>query len=373
MLERMYASGCRAIFFGMETASPRIQQEINKKLDLDKSSRIVRHSAELGIYSVVSYMLGFPGETEDDLNLTMRSMITETAFGANVQVTLLSLLPGTEIYSRHQDELVYDGSHSGFSPILLTGKTESLIREHPEIFSSFYHVPNRAVPRDTYLFLSDLGNYLEQFIPTLSLIRDYILDDLQTIDLYRYIVKKIPEYPRSAELLTPELFFLADSLFGYLDGLDNRYIPPHVWEVFHFDFTKAFMIAAYQHWGLMHAGLQEDPGNNGQPGLEDRIHRRPYWSIVSSKHYLYDYIKEPGRMRETARFRRGRFNYLLLPVSHRKVKVLKIPGKELPVYNAEDNMSVGEIVKKNVGNLPEDRILHIIRRMKRLGLIDISS
>jgi hypothetical protein len=38
----------------------------------------------------------------------------------------------------------------------------------------------------------------------------------------------------------------------------------------------------------------------------------------------------------------------------------------------DEQTTVGEIITKNEGILPEDRILHIIRRMIRLGLVDIN-
>ena len=374
LLDLMYESGCRAIFFGLETGSPRIQAEIRKNLDLVKASNMVRHSAELGIFTVVSYMLGFPGETTEDLNRTLQSMVMETAHGAYTQLTLLSLLPGTPIYHDHRKELVYDGSHSGFSVTHPTERTDAMIRDFPEIFSSFYHLPSKNIPRETLLFISDLANYLEHFIPTLSILRDPLLKELPSFDLYGYIEDHIQEYTGSGDIPLPELYFLTDSLKTYLKWLNERDLPQYAWDIFQVDFTKAFMIAKYKRWQLLNAGSESSPAKD--PGLlnpAERISRRPYWSIMESHHYIYDLAVEPVRMRGWARFRKGKYHYLVLPVSHRLANIHKIPCKELPVYNSEDKMTIGEIVKKNAGILPEDRILHIIRRMKRLGLIDIGS
>ena len=80
---------------------------------------------------------------------------------------------------------------------------------------------------------------------------------------------------------------------------------------------------------------------------------------------------EPARRRDRARFRKGTCHYLVLPVSHRLANIYKIPGKEALIYMVKEKTTVREIVNKNEGILPEDRILHIIRWMMRLGLVDI--
>lgn len=372
LLDLMYKSGCRAVFFGMETGSPRIQKEIQKNLDVGKASRIIRHCAKLGIYTVVSYMLGFPAENREDLNLTLRSMVQETSHGAYTQLTLLSVLPGTILHREHLEELSYDGSHSGFSDIYPTGRIESMIRDHPDIFSSFYYLRNTEIRRETLLFISALGNYLESFIPTLSLLRDYLSHDLPSMDLCDYIEDKIPEYLETKEYPLPELYFLTDSLKKYLEELIERDLPLYAWDVFHFDFTKAFMIAKYKRWQQLNVVLKTETGRSAGIRPGDTLTRRPYWNIMESGHYIYDFVMEPVRRRDRARFRKGSYYYLVLPVSHRLANIYKIPAKEVPVFMIDEKTTVGEIITKNEGILSEDRILHIIRRMIRLGLVDIN-
>ncbi|MFC2098997.1 B12-binding domain-containing radical SAM protein [Bacteroidota bacterium] len=371
ILDVMYESGCRAIFFGMETGSPRIQKEIRKNLNLDRAARIIRHSAKLGIYTVVSYMMGFPGETRDDLMKTLNSILRESAYGAHTQLTMLSLLPGTPVYQDHKNELVYDGLHSPFSKIYSTAQIESMINKDPEIFSSFYHLPNKNIPRKTYLFISELANYLEHFVLTLSIIRDSLLQELPTVDLYPYIQDQVKKTEQKKNKPIPELFFLTESIKHYLERLNDKGLPLYAWDVFHLDFTKAFMISKYKRWQLLNAGTFSEPDKVPALGPDTLLEKRPYWSIVKSRHYLYDYLQAPTKRRDLVKFRKGTYHYLVLPVSHRLADILKIPSRELEIYNIVEGSSVREIVNKNKGILREDRILRIIRRMYRLGLIDI--
>ena len=132
------------------------------------------------------------------------------------------------------------------------------------------------------------------------------------------------------------------------------------------------MIAKYKRWQQLNIGSKTIKGRSAVIKPYDTITRRPYWNIIESGHYIYDFVMEPVRKRDLARFRKGSHHYLALPVSHRLANIYKIPRKEVPVYMTEEKTTVGEIVIKNKGILPEDRILHIIRRMIRLGLVDVN-
>ncbi len=68
---RFYEAGCRFVFFGIETGSERLQKYLNKNLNLEKAKQDFRDCSKLGLTSVASFMIGLPGETEDDLKKTI--------------------------------------------------------------------------------------------------------------------------------------------------------------------------------------------------------------------------------------------------------------------------------------------------------------
>jgi len=96
LLDTMKRAGVYKINIGIESGSPRVQKIIRKGLSLDAIRDGVARAAARGIFTHGFFMMGFPDETEDDLNQTIefaRSSDLHTAGFA-----LLSPFPGTEVY-----------------------------------------------------------------------------------------------------------------------------------------------------------------------------------------------------------------------------------------------------------------------------------
>lgn len=71
LLETLAAAGCRHITYGVESGSERVRREIMQRPVTDKRFReVFARTAELGILVTANYMLGLPGETRDDLEMT---------------------------------------------------------------------------------------------------------------------------------------------------------------------------------------------------------------------------------------------------------------------------------------------------------------
>jgi len=64
--------GVYASAFALESGSPRIQKLVGKNLDIDKFLEGVRLATNRGIFSWGFMMLGFPTETEEELDTTIR-------------------------------------------------------------------------------------------------------------------------------------------------------------------------------------------------------------------------------------------------------------------------------------------------------------
>ena len=88
LLELMARAGCVGIFFGIETGSARMQTVIDKRLDISRAKEIIDAVEELRIGSTVSLIAGFPEETREDLEQTVRNAY---AFG-----TVFTLGPATQ-------------------------------------------------------------------------------------------------------------------------------------------------------------------------------------------------------------------------------------------------------------------------------------
>lgn len=84
LLPKMKAAGCWAMFFGIESASPRLQKEMKKGLRRDGAVATIAGLAELGIASTCSFVIGFPDETPEELSATVGMGAELKLLGAGV-------------------------------------------------------------------------------------------------------------------------------------------------------------------------------------------------------------------------------------------------------------------------------------------------
>lgn len=96
--EIMYNSGCRWIFFGVETASPEMCSSIHKGISVEQVYIDIANCANAGILPVSSFIVGLPDETPDQLIQTValaKALPASLAFCA-----YFVLWYGSEYYTR---------------------------------------------------------------------------------------------------------------------------------------------------------------------------------------------------------------------------------------------------------------------------------
>ncbi len=117
LLRKLKAAGCYSITYGIETASPRLQKEIRKNLDIEKVRQVIEWTDEEKIIPQAFLMLGFPGETLEELretiDFTLKSRILRPRYFA------VTVFPRTELYEmarrKYPDfELSDDGDFSRY-------------------------------------------------------------------------------------------------------------------------------------------------------------------------------------------------------------------------------------------------------------------
>ena len=72
LLPKMKTAGCWAMFFGVESASARLQKEMHKGLKREGVVSTIKGLSDLGITSTCSFVIGFPDETSQELSSTIR-------------------------------------------------------------------------------------------------------------------------------------------------------------------------------------------------------------------------------------------------------------------------------------------------------------
>lgn len=100
LLSTMRAAGCVRVYFGAESVVEGSLQYAGRRYAAEEVARAVACAREAGIDQVVtSFIIGFPGETVDDVRATLRFADSLDAF---IQVHALTPFPGTPL-SRNLD------------------------------------------------------------------------------------------------------------------------------------------------------------------------------------------------------------------------------------------------------------------------------
>jgi radical SAM superfamily enzyme YgiQ (UPF0313 family) len=91
-------AGCTYISFSPETGAERLLGLIDKPFDYDLAHKMVILMNRHGIYSQACFVLGFPGETEDDVRATTRYIKRLTRAGLDeIAQFIITPIPGSAI------------------------------------------------------------------------------------------------------------------------------------------------------------------------------------------------------------------------------------------------------------------------------------
>ncbi len=95
--EALREAGCIRIQFGIEAGTDRILKLMNKGFTVNEARRALEISKKYGFTTVAFYIIGYPGESYDDIRETIKfSIDTEPDY---VQYLPLSIQPGTPLYN----------------------------------------------------------------------------------------------------------------------------------------------------------------------------------------------------------------------------------------------------------------------------------
>jgi len=93
-------AGCRYICLAPESGSERVLKLMDKPLDFDHTEKLIRLCRKLKIRTGLFFILGFPGETEEDRRETSRLVGRLTRLGADeFSIFIFTPLPGAEAWN----------------------------------------------------------------------------------------------------------------------------------------------------------------------------------------------------------------------------------------------------------------------------------
>jgi radical SAM superfamily enzyme YgiQ (UPF0313 family) len=146
VLGLMRAAGCESMCYGIDSGSAKTLAFIGKQIDQKILYKRVRETTDEGMVPTLSFVIGFPEETIQDIDATLTlALKTGIQGNSNPLIQMPTVLPGTGLYARYLKNLVrrvdtYFALGLEFDQGHRLADDDQLIDEHPDIFSSFYNL-----------------------------------------------------------------------------------------------------------------------------------------------------------------------------------------------------------------------------------------
>lgn len=100
-MEKLVSSGCRVLQFGIESGSERILRMINKGITVQSAIALNRKLAEFPIGIRYNFIVGFPSETRQNINNTLKlidKLLKDNPHAEPPFVNVYNPYPGTPLY-----------------------------------------------------------------------------------------------------------------------------------------------------------------------------------------------------------------------------------------------------------------------------------
>ncbi|MBX5320456.1 MAG: B12-binding domain-containing radical SAM protein [Candidatus Bathyarchaeia archaeon] len=149
LLEKMKKAGCIAIWFGVESGSQMIIDKMQKKIKIEQTRKAFKLAHEVGLMTVASVILGFPGETEETAWETVN--FVKSLDPSDVGFYIATPYPGTPLYEtvkekgwlRTEDFEKYDTATPVFETPFLS--MERLKEIRLKAYQQFYLRPRYVI------------------------------------------------------------------------------------------------------------------------------------------------------------------------------------------------------------------------------------
>ncbi|GFE56440.1 B12-binding domain-containing radical SAM protein [Geobacter sp. AOG1] len=163
MIDSLRGAGCHTIMYGIESSNPEILARMHKGISPGLVAETIRYTRQSGIKTLGFFLFGFPGETRETIEDTIRFSLDLPLDYA--QFSLLLPLPDTEIYAYYRKrgledywaEYTLDESKDELVELMDTGVTREEVSEYiTTAYRRFYFRPKIIWNR-----LKNLGSFRE--------------------------------------------------------------------------------------------------------------------------------------------------------------------------------------------------------------------
>lgn len=106
LLEKMKKAGCYRITFGIESGNLETRKFIGKPYELSQAKKMIKHANKIGMWTICTNIIGFPDETREQINDTIKF-----AIDSDTDLAIFYLLcphPGTQVYEIFKEKKLAD-------------------------------------------------------------------------------------------------------------------------------------------------------------------------------------------------------------------------------------------------------------------------
>lgn len=104
VIKTLKASGCFRVWVGAESGSQKIIDAMDRRVDVMQTRAMINLAKQHGLEAGTFIMLGYPGETKDDIKETIEHLIQ--ANPSQYTITVAYPIKGTELYNEVKNEFL---------------------------------------------------------------------------------------------------------------------------------------------------------------------------------------------------------------------------------------------------------------------------
>jgi anaerobic magnesium-protoporphyrin IX monomethyl ester cyclase len=175
LLSSMKQAGCKLVWFGVESGSQRVLDEIvQKKINLNQVEKAITTAKRVGLEVGTFFVLGMPGETEEEMQMSID--FAKKLDPDYCQFTICGPFPGTRLYTyliekniRLLDDWDLFGHYEGHAYFEYEGVNKEIIEKmYKKAYKKFYLRPNYILKfftkKETYLNITNTIKGASHFI-----------------------------------------------------------------------------------------------------------------------------------------------------------------------------------------------------------------
>ncbi len=198
LLELMHEAGCVSLDFAIESGSPKVLKAIRKNIVLPQAFEFARNCKQLGIRTLVFFMVSLPEETEEDARMTLEVIKELNEYTRYITLGTAEIFPGTELENIARRKGILPEDFTWYDP-------------------RFYHEYPDLGPVNVPLYLEHLSiDFIRRFIKDYEKIR--FAKYSNSADLWRLMkrgARRIPNQPLSKT---------ASDVYRFTRGVANKLI-----------------------------------------------------------------------------------------------------------------------------------------------------